>query len=131
MNRILNEIYKLKREKLLVERISKVKQRKLLKFGYTLEQINCKYILVLKYNRRSILSKVCYYLAIVNFQSDIEEIEQEISNLENVIKNPELIETKEDEGEDDEVDIGQERDRNTEFKRRKAKTREWDKPKLS
>lgn len=42
MNRLLNEIYKLKRERSLIERLSKVKQRRLLKFGYTLEQINSK-----------------------------------------------------------------------------------------
>lgn len=55
MNRLLNEIYKLKRERQLIERLSKVKQRRLLKFGYTLEQINCKYLFLLikKKNYRS------------------------------------------------------------------------------
>lgn len=61
-----------------------------------------------------------------NFQSDIDEIEQEISNLESIIKNPELLEIKEDDSE-----IIEERDKNIEFKRRSAKKREWDKPKLS
>lgn len=52
MNRLLNEIYKLKRERLLIERLSKVKQRRLLKFGYTLEQINCKYLFLINGNTR-------------------------------------------------------------------------------
>lgn len=56
MNRILNEIYKLKRERLLIDRLSKVKQRRLLKFGYTLEQIKGKTNQLIKLNQ----SRVTY-----------------------------------------------------------------------
>lgn len=63
-----------------------------------------------------------------NFQQDIEEIEEEILKLENIIKNPQLISLNED---DNENDLVEERDKNNELKRRNAKAREWDKPKLS
>ena len=61
------------------------------------------------------------------YQGDLDEIDEEISSLENVIKNPDLIDSKSDA----EEEFSEERERNLEFKRRKAKNREWDKPKLS
>jgi hypothetical protein len=38
-NRVANEVYKLKREKALMDRLNKIKQKRLRKLGYNLEQI--------------------------------------------------------------------------------------------
>lgn len=80
--------------------------------------LNLSWVIILKKNSN------CQVIG--DFQEDLDSIDEEISNLENVIKNPELLDVKEEE-----TDVGDERDKNLEFKRRKAKTREWDKPKLS
>lgn len=63
-----------------------------------------------------------------SYKDDLESIDEEITNFENMIRNPELFGAPdEDEGED----LSEEREKNLEFRRRKAKFREWDKPKLS
>lgn len=61
---------------MLVERLSKVKQRRLLKFGYSIEKIK----------------EMC-----TEFEKEIEDIERDISELEKVLANPELFERKETE----------------------------------
>lgn len=64
------------------------------------------------------------------YKEDLESTDEEIANLENMIRNPELFgETRDDEDEGD--DLSEAREKNLEFRRRKAKFREWDKPKLS
>lgn len=74
------------------------------------------------------------FKALPGYQSDLDDIDEEISTFENIIKNPDLIDSKSDNN-DEEAGVGgefsEERERNLEFKRRKAKNREWDKPKLS
>ena len=102
-NRIENEIYNLKREKILKERLNKVKQRRLLNHGYSLAEIK----------------DLCHY------DKEIEEIDQEIAELEEIAKNPQLhkpkIETS-DSIEDFDA---------TRMKKKINLDREWDKPKLS
>jgi len=104
-NRIENEIYNLKREKLLKERLSKVKQRRLLKHGYSLAEIK----------------ELC------PFDQEIDEIEQEISELEEMAKHPEQVMRKPEHDQ-----IAEEDTINTLNMKKKINfDREWDKPKLS
>ncbi|RNA22336.1 coiled-coil domain-containing [Brachionus plicatilis] len=102
--RVFNEIHKLKREKILVDRLSKVKQKRLLKFGYSLGQIK----------------EFC-----VEFEKENEEIDKEICQLEKLLEDPNLLDSKNESNEDLE---------NNEFNKpsiqRPILEREWDKPKL-
>ena len=69
-------------------------------------------------------------LALPGYKEDLESIEEEIANLEKMIRNPELFGEKPGD-EDDGEDLSEAREKNLELRRRKAKFREWDKPKLS
>ncbi|CAF0714608.1 unnamed protein product [Brachionus calyciflorus] len=105
LRRISNEIYRLKREKILVERLRKVKQKRLLKFGYSLDEIK----------------ELCK-----EFENENDEIDKEILQLEKSLENPELLTETFKVTEETVVD---------EFKfdkpvKRNVLDREWDKPKL-
>ena len=95
----------MKREKLLKERLNKVKQRRLLKHGYSLAEIK----------------ELC------PFDQEIDEIEQEILELEEMAKHPEQTKSK------PEDDLIAEEDAINTFTMKKKINfdREWDKPKLS
>ncbi len=103
-NRIENEIYNLKREKALKERLSKVKQRRLLKHGYTLSEIK----------------DLCQ-----NYEQEIEEIEQEILELEEMAKHPEIMEKQLAAAAEAQDDFN-----SVQMKKKINFDREWDKPKL-
>jgi len=108
-NRIANEIYKLKREIVLRERLSKVMKRRYLKSGYSLSQIQS-------------------VKAINEYDEHISEMNQEISELEDYIRGQEMLSGEKNEIKPIQVD--------TEpflpsMKRKIKLDREWDLPKLS
>jgi hypothetical protein len=117
-SRFKNEIHKLKRQKILLERLNKVKQRRLLKHGgFTLDQIK----------------------EMKNFDSDIDEVEKEIAELERILHDSELLKSYGQQTisgiklEDLEQNSSINADEAV-FERPKRKVildREWDKPKLS
>jgi hypothetical protein len=110
--RLLNEIHKLKRQVILLERLNKVKQRRLLKNGFSLEQIK-------ESN---------------NFNQDISEIESEIKELEEIVKDPKLIELNSKKSEDLRLNADESEEKDFADMKQKRKVildREWDKPKLS
>jgi hypothetical protein len=92
----------LKREKTLLERLNKLKQRRLRKLGYNEEQIKEK----------------------CDYDKDIEEIEIEIKDLEVKAQNPDFYLGKKDEQEEDESV-------SKKPIKKVILDREWDKPKLS
>jgi hypothetical protein len=112
--RLLNEIHKLKRQRVLLERLNKVKQRRLLKNGFSLEQIK----------ETSTI-----------FDQDINDIEGEIGGLEEIVKDPKLIELNSKESEEPKLNaVGESEDKDfveLKPKRKVILDREWDKPKLS
>jgi hypothetical protein len=85
-----------------LERLNKLKQRRLRKLGYNEDQIK----------------DMCYY------EQDIDEIDVEIKDLEVKAQNPELYLAKKDETEEDESV-------SKKPMKRVILDREWDKPKLS
>lgn len=97
----------MKREKQLKERLNKVKQRRLLKHGYSLGEIK----------------KMCPY------DKQIEEIDEEIKELEVLVKDPELIKARLEQKEKQEEET--EEFNSVRMKKKISFDREWDKPKLS
>ena len=96
----------MKKERILKERLNKVKQRRLLKHGYSLDEIKEKF----------------------QHDKEIEEIDQEIYEFEQYAKNPDLSEATKT------VDETSQQDEFPFLKTMKRKInldRDWDKPKLS
>jgi len=109
-NRIANDIYKLKREITLRERLSKIMKRRYLKHGYSLDQIHD-------------------VNAINEFDAEINEMNQDVIDLENYRLSQEALDAQQNEA--DQFKVEDTQPFLPSMKRKIGLNREWDKPKLS
>lgn len=112
-NRLGIKIHKLRRQKILLERLSRVKQRRLLKGGgFSLEQIQ----------------------SMPNFEQDLIDIQNEIVQLTEILNDPEALKSIDKESSTQSDETTNESDTQFGITRPKSRVildRDWDKPKLS